>query len=835
MAAAFRFPSYNYANFINDAVFANNPYARKYSLELKDYAVYALQQFPNKCPSRTATYGGPQSGYSALYDENDLLKYTSRFYANYYNFLENPVNNLGVDAGAIPSFKFWSDIPLIVLEDFELHGFSIARLDVTGSGTRVAVRTALGTPHGAYPGMQFTYTDTSWSGLNGDTWFVGKENAESLRLYKDAQLTQFVQASDIGGIADGLYAGTGTATVSSSSQYRYKLSSGGAKLVWRGALNNYGSVQPKEYIETTNGVQRLVSYGEWQRGWRVVRNLVASSNPTKWFRSGEFVGNITYNFEKQSQSQEQAMINTQLVSDGYTANSFNITTSNDVNPYYNEVLVVSGQGHIHTANISGYVVGNILTVTEFYQGGGNQGQGSAESGIGFSRITVGATVNGTGAPQGVQPNTIIEQNGATAPTTYTGGKTFNAGSFVVGQSYTINSVGNTNWTAIGAYSNTFGVTFVATGVGSGTGTAIQNTGTYKLSKNYDIASPSTPSWFTIRDSRYDLGYFPRIRTGTGSSDTSVAINTDNLTSTLDGVNSREFPGRFANTNPVVVFTESLPANTASNTRWKGKANDVQWEYAWETDTNNNDFGGRYDNTHNSNIKEWPRHIRPAGMTWTIDQPSRTVESQNLTRWTRDSGVVRWRFKLKYPPMTRAQLLPFLTAIHSAHGQARGFRWYMGEVAALTRMQNTEAIAAPVYTNAVFDNNIIYAGEPASAGATTFIVEGLRPGVNNAINAGDIVKIQHTTAGQTWWDMYMCINVSPTDELGRARVRISHPLKTAVSRGALCYLNPDHVFVSLNTDTHDFNIDTASMNGFEVEFVMIPQMNDTTAQDRGVSI
>jgi hypothetical protein len=223
------------------------------------------------------------------------------------------------------------------------------------------------------------------------------------------------------------------------------------------------------------------------------------------------------------------------------------------------------------------------------------------------------------------------------------------------------------------------------------------------------------------------------------------------------------------------------------------------------------------------------------MTWTIDQPSRTIESQNLTRWTRDSGVVRWRFKLKYPPMTRAQLLPFLTAIHSAHGQARGFRWYMGEVAALTRMQNTEAIAAPVYTNATFDNNIIYAGEPAAAGATTFIVEGLRPGVNNAINAGDIVKIQHTTDGQTWWDMYMCINVSPTDEMGRARIRISHPLKTAVSRGALCYLNPDHVFVSLNTDTHDVNIDTASMNGFEVEFVMIPQMNDATAQDRGVSI
>ena len=48
----------------------------------------------------------------------------------------------------------------------------------------------------------------------------------------------------------------------------------------------------------------------------------------------------------------------------------------------------------------------------------------------------------------------------------------NAGSFTVGEEYTIRTVGSTNFTAIGAASNTVGVTFTATGVGSGTGTAI---------------------------------------------------------------------------------------------------------------------------------------------------------------------------------------------------------------------------------------------------------------------------------------------------------------------------------------------------------------------------
>lgn len=46
-----------------------------------------------------------------------------------------------------------------------------------------------------------------------------------------------------------------------------------------------------------------------------------------------------------------------------------------------------------------------------------------------------------------------------------------AGSFIVGRSYVIASVGSTSFTSIGAASNTVGLSFVATGVGTGTGTA----------------------------------------------------------------------------------------------------------------------------------------------------------------------------------------------------------------------------------------------------------------------------------------------------------------------------------------------------------------------------
>jgi hypothetical protein len=54
---------------------------------------------------------------------------------------------------------------------------------------------------------------------------------------------------------------------------------------------------------------------------------------------------------------------------------------------------------------------------------------------------------------------------------YEQGYTVMAGSFVVGKIYRILTVGTTNFTLIGAINNTIGTHFIATGVGSGTGTA----------------------------------------------------------------------------------------------------------------------------------------------------------------------------------------------------------------------------------------------------------------------------------------------------------------------------------------------------------------------------
>ena len=71
--------------------------------------------------------------------------------------------------------------------------------------------------------------------------------------------------------------------------------------------------------------------------------------------------------------------------------------------------------------------------------------------------------------------------------TYSQGAAITAGSFVVGQQYVIATIGSTNFTTIGAASNTVGVQFTATGVGVGNGTAyLVRTVTAKLQESVSV-------------------------------------------------------------------------------------------------------------------------------------------------------------------------------------------------------------------------------------------------------------------------------------------------------------------------------------------------------------
>jgi hypothetical protein len=158
--------------------------------------------------------------------------------------------------------------------------------------------------------------------------------------------------------------------------------------------------------------------------------------------------------------------------------------------------------------------------------------------------------------------------------------TINAGNFVVGRTYTIVTVGTTNFKAIGASSNTVGVVFVATGAGSGSGTASTNyggievyvggnrarvgyyAGQFVIGQTYTIASVGNTNWHAVGlpSDVYPLPGVVFIATGVGSgtgiAGDSLASNyyqeTNNNPLTIQFITANDLPAPGAGVEIVIL-------------------------------------------------------------------------------------------------------------------------------------------------------------------------------------------------------------------------------------------------------------------------------------------
>jgi len=103
--------------------------------------------------------------------------------------------------------------------------------------------------------------------------------------------------------------------------------------------------------------------------------------------------------------------------------------------------------------------------------------GSSNAANGYNALyynTTGYSNTADGYNALYQNTTGIQNTANGVQALYDLGSVQTAGAFNVGTSYTIATIGTTDFTLIGASANTVGVTFTATGVGTGTGTATPN-------------------------------------------------------------------------------------------------------------------------------------------------------------------------------------------------------------------------------------------------------------------------------------------------------------------------------------------------------------------------
>ena len=155
---------------------------------------------------------------------------------------------------------------------------------------------------------------------------------------------------------------------------------------------------------------------------------------------------------------------------------------------------------------------------------------------------------------------------------------FTAGTFTVGKEYQIVSLGTTNFTLIGASSNTIGLIFTATGIGTGSGTALlANVGNIDTTGQiYYVASKPDSTHFTINnqagstivlttDSASLIGYMGgqpaiRVTTSTTNNLTENQIVRIDQTQGSTQLNNNTYYARIIDTTTFDLYTQ--PYNPA---------------------------------------------------------------------------------------------------------------------------------------------------------------------------------------------------------------------------------------------------------------------------------
>jgi len=202
-------------------------------------------------------------------------------------------------------------------------------------------------------------------------------------------------------------------------------------------------------------------------------------------------------------------------------------TAPDSGSFTNQELVEQAVEHLQNYKLMGDVpLSNYLEVTPIND------ENSALSGIGDAKAFFNLVLEDDGnsnALAAVQSQyngyTVVRTKYEAGESTYTviedPAATLTAGNFVVGQEYEIETVGDTDFQAIGASADEVGVRFVATGAGSGTGTAIEiKVADYVVTKNWKVKGcASCPSGY----SQYTDGYVYSVSLEDDGADSTAAV------------------------------------------------------------------------------------------------------------------------------------------------------------------------------------------------------------------------------------------------------------------------------------------------------------------------
>jgi len=221
---------------------------------------------------------------------------------------------------------------------------------------------------------------------------------------------------------------------------------------------------------------------------------------------------------------------------------------------------------------------------------------------------------------------------------------------------------------------------------------------------------------------------------------------------------------------------------------------------WVTDSNITE--DRY-------LRQWPQHIMPATLTWSIEQPSQVLESQNSTRYTNSKDITQYRIKLSYAPMTMEQFRPFLNVITAAKGGFKPFKFYF------PRNNKGNAVTINVNKRNLTVPGIVRARTTVNGGQQIIKIDGLPPNLNNAYSAGHALQLTRQNSLGSW---LLPIHDVYTNEYGEANIRVNNSIAMKMYFGDLVLSDAVHLDCFLDSPTIDIKVDTLGYHYLEVDLV-----------------
>ena len=195
---------------------------------------------------------------------------------------------------------------------------------------------------------------------------------------------------------------------------------------------------------------------------------------------------------------------------------------------------------------------------------------------------------------------------------------------------------------------------------------------------------------------------------------------------------------------------------------------------------------------------FPSSPAPSSVAISSEQNTIVTTTASGRRQARQIDGQKFRLRVRFPIMTRAEFAPINAFIMKQRSQMESFQFTPPTV------DDTLGSASTV----------ISVNGSVSAGATSCSIDGMSNSTNGVLKAGDYIRF----TGQN--KVYMCVADVNSNGSGAGTLTFEPPLRTAVSDNTvLIYSNVDFT-VGLTGDIQEFNISTENYFQYEVDLIEV---------------